>query len=752
MTKQLPAILFLIFFLPLCGSASGDYQPWPEYPVAYEHLDVQLEWDGFDQITGRAEYRIRPYFDHPKEIRLHAPGHSISAVEIEDDTVEYSLENDELIISTAELELTGGQYYILAIQYETVPQFGFITGADDIGRTSLLPKSVRHWLPGFDHPRTRLTFRMNITVPAGYSVAATGRQQRSGGTDQNTWRYESDNPVSLSELSWSAGYFQTEEAMFGNKRVRLFWDEQLDDFETAEVLDETIRIIRDTERVLNQEFPGDELQLVILRDDFWETRSAAKGLAFMHTENGDLNEYLTRAVLSQWFGGYWKAETWQDAEALGLLQQLVAEELALEFSTDGLYRYPELRVTDGIYHAFNHKRNASWTDIEDQQFLETVRYNFPDVITLPQGMVRWVDFADIWYNASGRVWQKPLKPKLIDRPDTIIVSISLRADNVNDRIVIEAGEGRAFDFDVNVLTSEGIQTFEVSVSGDGDRIPVSVSGRVQAIIPGSSKHAAVILEEDKNMDLWLNQLRAEELDSADRVAAARAIAEYDDDPDLELLLRDVLNRVEGDADITAEIYRTLGKITAGASGVQRLFLQGLEHDNELVRNASLESLQYYHGDEEIIEAVFDIISGSDDINYVNRAIPVYGKLIEQEEYQEFIGQFLQEDVDLEFTKTLLNELFTLSDADFVVERGEAYLSSRYPFALRYQAFQHVLEYDDSRSRWRERQQNLSNDSDPRMRYLILTLASDDGNLEVLRERLDKEYDERIISLIRNELN
>lgn len=750
----------LVLIILVCSSGQlfsqdytqADYEVWPEYVVNFEHLDLELEWDGFDELSGTAVYRIRPYFDEPDSIVLHAPNHNIKSVRIDEEVIQITHENGLLTIHTDQKTLVSTQSYLLAIEYETRHRFGVFHGSDDILRTSLLPKSVRHWLPSFDHPQTRLTTNLKFAVPSGYSVAANGAKSetvKQNGMD--VWRFESDQDISISELVWSAGYFNIEEEMFGNKRVRLYSDEHLDGFSNSEILEESIQKIRDAERLLNLEFPGRELNLVIVGDDFWETKNAAGNVGYIYLDRGNISQQLSKIILYQWFGSYWQMEQWSDMEALSLIQYLVAQELKFDWTISELYPYPDLQITNHIYQPFDTYRNATWDSIDDEKLLEVAGTTFPEFIQLSSGISSWRNIAALWYKESGKAWKEPVTPQIISRPDTLQIAVKFTVDAINNRIVVEVESGREFDFEIKVLTNDELKSYTISVSGDGDRIPVSVSGRVQAIIPGETNHAAVELIEEKSLTLWLNQLRADELSESQRIEAAKAISKFSDDPDLQLLLRDVLNRVEGEEEITAEIYRTLGNITAGASGVERLFLQGLASDSELIRNASLESLRFYSGNEEITEAVFNVISGSDDIEFVNLAIPVYGNLIEEDEYQSFIGQFLNEDVELEFTHTLLDELFMLSDKEFVVERGEAYLSNRYPFSLRYKAFHHLLDYDDSRTRWKERQTNLANDSDPRMRYLILNLAADDGNRNILQERLDAEPDQRVRQLIESKL-
>ncbi len=740
----------LIFFLIVSFSIPAkatDYEVWPEYPIAYEHLELHLVWNGSDAIDGRANYRIRPFRDGVEDVRLHAPNHNIQSILLDSRPVEITEEGYEIIMHLGNQNLEGGQTYTLSIVYDTKPEFGMRLGADDVLRSSLLPKSVRHWLPSFDHPRTRLSYEINVSVPAGETAIVSGTKVRSREEgDRVIWTWKSEDSVSISDIALAAGSFSMDSAMFGTKTARIFVHESQTDFEKSAGLETIINMIRRAEQAFNSEFPGDELNVVILGDEYWETKSFSKQFTFAYLNNASFEEHISRAILGQWMGVVRNTETWKDAEALAITKQQMAARHDFSFDFSVPYRYEELRISPSVYDAFSPRRAAIWTS-EDSIYVNTVRNSLPDVLQLPEGLLTWKNFAEVWYASSGIPWKNPVSPLQKDIPDTLVVKVTSTVDQTNNRVVLEVSEGRAFEMELTVLTRESVQQFDISVSGSGDRIPVPVSGRILAVIPEVDQAAAIIIEEEKSLTLWLNQLRSGRLSSDQRITAAFGMASYDDDPDLQLALRDVLPMVEDDVELTAEIYRTIGLVTKGATGVQNLFLRGLESEHTSIRDASLESLQYYSGNEEIKERIFNIISGSPDIDFVNKAIPVYGRLIDEDEYESFLGQFLREDVDLEFTRTLIDELFTLENKSFAIERSEPYLSSRYPFDIRLQTLNLLMQYDDSRSRWRDRQQNLSADLDPRMRYLILEMAKKDGNNAILENRKPREFDARVLDLI-----
>lgn len=727
---------------------ADDYPVWPEYNVAFEHLDLQITWEGSDEISGVATYRIRPFQNHPDEIRLQAPNLEIQSVVLDNRPVQITRDGQEIRLHVESFRLEAAQSYNLRISYQGKPEFGLRYGADNVIRSSLLPKSVRHWLPSFDHPRTRLTYEFTLNVPQGQVGIASGkkiRQRDRNGTSE--WVWASETPVSLSNLVWVAGEFQMESAMFGTKNARIFVHKGISEFPVTQTLERTISEIRRAEQALNQEFPAEELNLIILDDDFWETKSFSQNLGFVYLKNADVALYATRAILGQWIGVRLATETWRDAEALAIILEKLASEHGFAFENSALYRYQELRIPPNPYDAFSLARAADWTP-ETDFFRSTVRASLPDILALSPGLYQWTHFAELWYARSGQPWKQPIAPPPISVPDTLTITIRSQADHVNNRVILEVGAGRAFDFEVKIATRDRVRVFDVSATGNGDRIPITTTdGRVLAIVPRVDESKAIRIQEEKSLTLWINQLRSSQLSTEDRLAAARGLSHYQDDPDLQLALRDALNLVEAYDDITAEIYRTIGKVTSGATGVQNLFLRGLEHHSELVRKASLESLQYYQGNEEITERVFGIISRSPDITFVNHAIPVYGRLIADADYEAFVGQLLREDEDLEFTRTLLDELFTLENRAFAIQRAETYLTNRYPFDIRMQTLQLLIAHDDSRSRWRDRQRNLSRDPDPRMRYLVLQMAKKDGNTALLESRKRTEQDARVRMLL-----
>src|SRR5690625_7383261 len=81
----------------------------------------------------------------------------------------------------------------------------------------------------------------------------------------------------------------------------------------------------------------------------------------------------------------------------------------------------------------------------------------------------------------------------------------------------------------------------------------------------------ILLTTEKPLMFCIYQLQNDS-DPERRRQAAEALAEVEDNPDIQLALNDLL-RTETDATVYAELLRALGRLTEGASGTDELFMQ-----------------------------------------------------------------------------------------------------------------------------------------------------------------------------------
>ena len=104
-------------------------------------------------------------------------GMVVDAVSITNNAVNYTHQNDELIISLP-APSTLNQTVTFTIQYHGIPFDGLRIGATKLGDRSFFnenwPNRGRHWLPIIDHPHDKATSEFIVKAPSHYKVVSNG--------------------------------------------------------------------------------------------------------------------------------------------------------------------------------------------------------------------------------------------------------------------------------------------------------------------------------------------------------------------------------------------------------------------------------------------------------------------------------------------------------------------------------------------------------------------------------------------------
>ncbi|MEX2397905.1 MAG: hypothetical protein WD491_12790, partial [Balneolales bacterium] len=266
------SIIFIILLFPviLFSQDRGDYPVRPEMLFQFHHLALELEVDSEEnKIRGIAEYEVSPRQDNLQDVLLFADNISIDRIRVNNDEVEFQQQSDSLWVQLANPFYAGEQFKV-EITYEAEPQFGVHFNNKGTTWTSMLPKSNRHWLPGFDHPRTELTTSIHIRIPDDQEAIASGNYLGEETVEEGFKQvgYKSDNKLPLSDIGFVTGYLEVMETMVGTKPVHLYSEQGLLDAERSSILlGNTYNRIQETERYLSYEYPYDSFHLIALEDD-----------------------------------------------------------------------------------------------------------------------------------------------------------------------------------------------------------------------------------------------------------------------------------------------------------------------------------------------------------------------------------------------------------------------------------------------------------------------------------------------------
>ncbi len=756
----LVALLILLTNPVSASTPAYDYDSKPEQHFRYHHLEGEFEVDTEPvAINGSITYRMSAYLDGYDEIRMNAVGLNVRSVELNGSSLEFETRDGYLVIQLQE-PAERDEEFDLDITYSAEPAFGIHRTARGAVWTSTLPATNRHWLPGMDHPRIQVTTDLRFVVDDEFRAVTGGvldDSDTSGGKRIMHWRSEDQLPKS--ELGFAVGKFKETDALFGIRRIRVFAEEEVFSEGTKdEILQSGHNRLRRAESEIGHSFPYDEFSLVMLEDDSWEPRSFSAGMGWIFRERGELEDQIYPTLYAQWYGIYRQTEQWQDASAIlgyqswvGHLFNDVPVPKMEKFS--GVDDYPETVYSQFSADSLN--RYREWfNEYDDAPYSITLKESGNQLINEGRRVYSWNDFSDIWYRHSGLVWDQAPELPHIPPQDTLEfvaeVSFSASAGRVTfDFDPVDHSTDRSVPAYVKIFTNDDILTEEVDIPGRGGEVRLDFEEQIQAAYVLEGRDDPIRVKEDKSLSMWLHQLRNADETSA-RKDAAIALREFDDDPDLQLALRDVIGN-ESEYDVLAEMYRTLGRLSRGSSGTQSTFLEGLRHSDRDVQIASLDALSYYTDNSQVANEVFEIISLSEDVEKVYKAVSVYRELNPADEFVDFLDRFLTEDEPyLEFTPGLIDELFRSDSLDFAVERTGKYMEERFPFKIRHKVWRHISEHDGDTDAWEARIEEYINDRDPRMRMLAFSEMHrfDDQQIETwLDERRTNEYDARVYARI-----
>ncbi len=756
--------VFMGVISPLIASPDGDYQTRPPMEVRYDEVDAHLIFSSNDTaIEGRVTYRFSPKHEYVSELQWYAPGITITGFSSNHDQVSHQTEGDSIRV-TFEDFLEKDQTTSVTLEYDAHPSFGVHLKHSGTIFSSNLPGSVAHWLPGPIHPRVSSPVKIVMDVPDGMTAVAPGELESEETLETGkrfTWNYH--NPVPLSELSFAVGDFEMEEAFYGIKNLRIYHEtDAISDQERRELFDFMVRKIRDLERQMRSEIPVPSIQVVVFEDDRWETRPYAAGTVFIYQSLGDMLVQLERSIAAQWFGVSVRPEQWQQYDYPALLQALVAEQAghgSWEESNDPLHQAFE--VPETIYQKagmdyWQWARHYVEKVSERQQEASIITRSFSEAFrdfAGQSGIYSEEDFSRFLYDDTGLYFEAPEFQKPDPEP-VFRYRVEVSEVSGSDRYALTfepLGDIADQEFPVMVKwTREGsLQHEEYSFHGHGDRIEITPGGRIQDLRLEESVDENVAFEVDKPFSLLFYQLRTSE-EPEQRQRAALALKEHADDPDLQLAVQDMIQREESPK-VLGALYDLMASITAGASGTDRLFLEGLSSEYEEVRNVSIKALRAYSDVSRVEEEVLSVIQVSDDIGFVNDAITTYRHLIEEGRFRDFALQFIREDrQDLLFTKTLLMELFNVPITEETVDATLIYLYELFPFELRWEVYR-LLRQNDTGIDWEtEFLDRCYDDPDPRIRFLTLfSLSNYDQSERItfLESRMSQEYDIRILKRV-----
>lgn len=764
-------VVFLLVFTvteSVPAQRSGyDYEEYPPMPFRFNKLDLDLKVDPSERVLeGIANYTLTSTLAGADQIKMNASQIEVSGVILEGEETNYSLQNDTLVIGLPE-PADRDQTFDITINYTAAPTFGLHWNNASTVWTSTLPYSVSHWLPVYDHPRTRMETNLAISHPDTLITFATGKRADSktdeteDGFQITTWK--SGKSVSATDIHFGVGEFQSSDIRYGVKNINLFTEgDFLDEEIKNELLDTTYSYLQNMEDRLDYEYPYSSLNIVFLEDHKWDSKPYGASVIYLYENGGDYKVQLRRGIIAQWIGVQKKEVQWLDADAMMLYQSWL-------YNTGGnssaeLSPYSEYPESDQftLYEKFRASEWNRWLSFqqkgENGTFKQALDYTIPLLLENKKNVWSWNDMSRFWYEETGYKWFERFEMPVPENVDTVFYDVKIDYQEMEDKVklVFEARDSvvdELVDVDVGLLYDDNSDSRNISFSGQRDSLLLNVSSNLQSVeLNASEKYPELALDVDKPFEFWLHQLRNHS-DKQARKKAAIGIRSYTDNPDLQLALVDAMEQEE-DSSVKAEILRTLSATTQGATGTYEMYTDRLSGNALEVRVAALEALKDYPNVDRVTQRVQRYALVSENREMRKAALQTYRHVASPEEFQSVVKRIVNEQDSFSYLiPTILNNLYTPpdsvteSDRELAESLSERFIDKDYSYSVRSEGLKSLIQYDTLKENWRERLPDLLEDTDPRIRYLAvpaLEKISEERAENILGNHIFDEYDLRVL--------
>jgi len=750
------------------SAQSWDYETYPLLPFEISHLDAELNVSGTGSIEGDLLYLIQLKAEGLDSLVFDARDIEILGTVINDESKEFYIENNQLVILTDD-DYGRGDEISLRVQYRTTPDFGYFQTAKGSFFTSFLPLTTSHWLPVPDHPRIEFTSEFIFTHPAGKTIVSNGRKasMEIESVSEETTTFTSNKTLSPVDIGFAMGDlklisstqndfdFQSEYSSMFERRtdheINIYSENS--DLQADQLLKSAVDAYGKLYENLNIGYPFRDLSIVVLDDHFWETKSYGAGIIYIYLNRGDLEAQLKRAMIGVWLGAHFRAEQWSDPDAIAALQGWTQNDL---FELDYVYER-----ADEPYHVFDGSLSSKWhynfAEGAHEKFSNHFGRVYNSLLSESSRVLSWADLAREIYKDSGiPYFDKPELAEITkeeasghmyraemswdeDRQN-ITVSFDATAEPVNELVTVRVKEYSLLDEKENEITFTGkSDTTVLNVSTNTENIELSILGRDD-----------IRLEVQKPFEFWMYQLRNADNPEL-RKEAAVGLAGFSDNPDIQLALQDRM-RNEENSGVYAELLRTFSAVTNGATGTdQTLFNHLSSNYSSEVRLAAVEGLANFRGIDSVIGRLRSIANQTDNIEIRTAAVRSLNEVTDKDRFKILAEDLITQESLLHDVPLILNLLSDKGEEEAAVQYAGTFLADGFPYSVRSKILDLILETDQSREGWENRLPALLEDQDPRIRIQSLNAmdrVSSSFRSEWLERRMTEEYDERVRRALR----
>jgi hypothetical protein len=755
--------LFLYFVSGTLFAQNWDYEPYPRADADLTHLDAEIRIEADGRLQGDIIYSATIRNSFADSIFFDAAGLDIQSVALNDRDAEFLVQDLKLIIVPDESFPRGDEVQI-AINYLASPSFGVHRSQSGTMWTSLLPRTTQHWLPVIDSPWTQLLTDFIFTHPAGTTIVSNGRKGISevADTEYERTSFSTGQPVSASSLGWALFDEVQISSSVTSEQVRdsyntfsrrsgpqiYVYSETGTDPET--VLQQAAQKVHQISTEKGVNVLEDDLHIFVLENDFMETKQFGDGLLFIYENKGNTGVQVERGIVSMFAESIVEAPTWSDSDAARITEAYFMNHFdVVNPDPDDQNYSPYQAYSTGVL-----KRWQLYLENESHGLLsegmEVLLGNVSETSLMVEG---WEPFSRRLYEATGHSWMDGIElpaqePLSEDTTYTYSAVIDWEEGSTSAEIRFEA-QGPAVNelvtVQAEVIGLSSTQVREFTITGASDGVVLNVPSTLENIKISVQNREDVAFITEKPFFFWMVQLRGDESEER-RAEAAIGISSYSDNPDIELLLNDMLRGEESDR-VIANILKAMAVITNGASGTDERFLQfaGSQYDIT-IRTAAVEALGNYDGNERVISRLQSVLRQESSDSLRKAALFSISEIMDTQRLVSITGSMISNDAITDLIPELLYILAGKDAAEEAVELADQALEMNLPYDITQQTVRFLLETDQSDANWMDRLPGLMNNPHPGVRIIAAEAAgrlSPDERDEILETVLPNEFDERV---------
>jgi aminopeptidase N len=752
------------FTSPVLGQ-SFDYVDRPVLDFQFTEAQIDLEINPDDgSIAGSVFYDLKANISGADTLVLDAPGIEIESVMAGGKEASFKADSDTLYILVAESTEMGATYTV-EIEYQATPRFGLLKSSEETIWTSMLPRSVRHWLPVKDHPRVKMITSLSLQTPPGFTAFGSGvkTDDRLQADGSSSVTFRSGRPIPITTLAFGFGRFDVEGSSMGIKRINSYAEANSISAETqSELVGTAKQMLGEIEQAAELDYPYQRLHIVVLNDHYWEEKPYGASTIFLYKNRGDLENQLRRGLYAQWIGVFRNEVQWGSSRPVSFMQSTLHRQLSdapamIEANTDE----PETAFSTP-YQNFSAENWNFWqqygseTGANTQQLASKL---MPVMLKEGANPITAASFTDAWYRMSGQPSvdlpvfdSESVTGKTTAVDDTVRYRVEFTQAAGSNRLelkftALERGIQQPLGIPVEIISGGGSNTSQISFSGTNDLVSLPLPAGTRNVMLKIPEGRKLVFEEYKPVPFLLHQLRNAESAEAKKQAAVQ-LGNNSDNPDLQLALNDLMKQ-NMEPGVEAALLQSYGKITAGAEGTQERFLQALASENRDMREAALEVLSNYK-DDEVMQRMRTFSENEQDAVLSNKALELYLQSIEPAAALEYTNALVQQDTAGSRAILAIAALAEKGSTDQAVKLADFYTDAVFAYPVRRRAFNILLAHDSSADRWSERLELFLNDLDPRIRFMTLKNiaeipGADAGSANASQK--EREYDARVFQVL-----